>query len=71
MRCLIAITQLSLSLTASYDANYAVSPCLVAAGPSIGLQGVLCDFPSIWPIGDPPKMWKEVLYQDFQSPAPA
>lgn len=42
MRCLIAITQLSLSLTAPHDANYVVRPCLVVVGPYTGLQGVCC-----------------------------
>lgn len=45
MRCLIALTQLSRSLTAPHDANYVVSPCLVVVvGPYIGLQGVC----SLW-----------------------
>lgn len=68
MRCLIAITQLSLSLTAPHDANYVVSPCLVAVGPYVGLQGV-CSlwFPQHLAQGDSQQMWERESCQDFYS----
>lgn len=69
MRNLIAITQLSLSLTASHDANYVASPCLVAAGLYIACRVlVLRGFSGIWPGGDPSQMWKKDSYLDFHSP---